>query len=55
MWVIFQNGKTEYNYSYFISIIATPLFLIAKSKLKNPFFPKCQQFIETAGKIYKRV
>ena len=55
MWVIFQKGTTEYNDLHFISIIATPLFRIAQSKLKHPIFPKPQQFIGTNGKIYKRV
>ena len=53
MWVIFQNGKTEYNYFNFISIIATPLFLIVKSILKYPFFPKSQQVIGTNRKYKK--
>ena len=30
LWVLLQNGKTEYNDFYFISIIAKPLFLIEK-------------------------
>ena len=55
MWVIFQNGKTEYNDFYFISIIATPLFLIAQSELKYPLFYKYQQLIRTNRKIYKRI
>ena len=29
MWVVFQNGKTEYNDFHFLSIMVTPLFLIA--------------------------
>ena len=51
MWVIFQNCKTEYNDFYFYSIIATPMFFIAQSKLKYILFPKSQQFIGTNGKI----
>ena len=50
-----QNGNTEYNDFYFVSIIATPFFLIAQSKLTYPFFPKYQQVIGTNGKIYKMI
>ena len=45
MWVILQNSKTEYNDFYFVSIMATPLFLIVQSKLKYTFFPRYQQVI----------
>ena len=38
-----------------ISIIATPLFLIAQSKIRHPFFPESQLVIVTNRKIYKRV
>ena len=55
MWVLFQNGKTDYNDLYLISIIATSLFLIVQSKIKYPIFPKSQQLIEKNGKINKRV
>ena len=54
MWVLFQNVKTEYNILNVISIISTPLFLIAQSKIKYLFFPKHQQVIGTNGKIYKK-
>ena len=47
----FQYSKTGYNDFYFISIIATPLLLVAQSKLKYPFFPKYQQVIVTNVKI----
>ena len=53
MWGLFKNGKTEYNGFYFISVIATPLFLIAQTKLKYPFFPNSQQVIGTNGNIQK--
>ena len=55
MWVFFQNGNTEYNDFYSISIIVPPLFLNAQSKLKYTFFPKYQLVIGKNGKIYKRV
>ena len=38
-----------------MSIIATPLFLIAKSNIKYPFFPKYQQVIGTNREVYERV
>ena len=53
MWVLFQNGKTKYNNFYFISIIATPLFLIAQSNITYPLFPKSQQVIGKTEKDTK--
>ena len=47
MWVLFQNGKTEYNGFNILSIIDTPLFFIAQSKLTHPFFSKSQQVLGT--------
>ena len=43
----FKNGKTEYNYDNVLSIIITPLFLIAQSNLTCYFPPKYQQVIGT--------
>ena len=37
----------------FYQLFATPLFLIAQSKLEYPFFPKSQQVIGTNGKKTK--
>ena len=48
-----KKGRTEYNYFYYISIIATPFFLIAQSKITYIFFPKSQQVIGTNGKYKK--
>ena len=53
LWVIFQNGKTEYNYFKVISIIAKPFFLIEKWNLKYHLFLNSQQVIGTNWKIYK--
>ena len=55
LWVIFQNGKTEYNCFNVLSIIATPFFFVAKSNLTHYFFLNYQQFIGKDCEIYKRV
>ena len=46
MWIIFQDGKTGYNYFNVISIIATPLFLIEKSNLTYPLFSMINKSLE---------
>ena len=53
LWFIFQNDKTEYNYFNFISIIATPLFLIAQSNITYHFFLKLNNSLKQTDKYKK--
>ena len=49
----FRNGKTEYNYVNVLSIIATPLLLIARSKLTYNFFLNLNKSLEQTEKNTK--